>query len=94
MSGENAKVISKDLMRQHVFAFQEFELNVLFKKWQLSHQFSINSRDGCIKLNALFPIDAIVQKHNNSWHIPYVTTANLSRMRHTCTHDWVCFKMH
>lgn len=81
-------------MRQHVFALQDVELNVLFKKWQLSHQFFIDVKKGFIQLNSLLPIDAIVQKQNNSWHIPYVANDKISRMRHTCTNDWMCFKMH
>lgn len=81
-------------MRQHVFAFQDIELNALFKKWQVLHQYFIDAREGCVQLNALFPVDAIVQKHNNSWHIPYVVTDKVSRMRHTRTNDWMCFKMH
>ncbi|XP_043590554.1 mitochondrial ribonuclease P catalytic subunit isoform X2 [Bombus pyrosoma] len=93
-SKKNARIISKDLMRQHVFALQDIELNALFKKWQLSHQFFIDAKKGYMQLNAMYPIDAIVQKHNNSWHIPYVATDKISRMRHTCSNDWMCFKMH
>lgn len=81
-------------MRQHVFALQDIKLNVLFKKWQLSHQFFIDVKEGCVQLNSLFPVDSMVQKHNNSWHIPYVANSSISRMRHTCTSDWMCFKMH
>ncbi|XP_071859152.1 mitochondrial ribonuclease P catalytic subunit [Bombus fervidus] len=93
-SGENARIISKDLLRQHVFALQDIELNALFKKWQLSHQFSIDVRKGYVQLNALCPIDAIVQKQNNTWHIPYVANDQVCRKRHTCEHHWLCFEMH
>ncbi|XP_050475201.1 mitochondrial ribonuclease P catalytic subunit isoform X1 [Bombus huntii] len=93
-SRKNGRIISKDLMRQHIFALQDIELNALFKKWQLSHQFFIDVKKGFMQLNSLFPIDAIVQKQNNSWHIPYVANDKISRMRHTCTNDWLCFKMH
>lgn len=93
-SGENAKVVSKDLLRQHIFALQDTELNALFKKWQLSHQFCFDIRKGCMQLNARNTIDAIVQKQNDNWHIPYVVTDQVSRMRHTSTTHWLCFKMH
>lgn len=93
-SRKNARIISEDLMRQHAFALQDIELDVLFKKWQFSHQFFIDIQKGYMQLNAKFPIDAIVQKHNNSWHIPYVPNDIASRMRHKCTSNWMCFKMH
>ncbi|XP_060814792.1 mitochondrial ribonuclease P catalytic subunit [Bombus pascuorum] len=91
-SGENARIISRDLLRQHVFALHDIELNVLFKKWQLSHQFFVDQWKGYIQLNALKPIDAIVQKQNNTWHIPYVTNEE-SRKRHTCNYSWLCFEI-
>ncbi|CAD1480357.1 unnamed protein product [Heterotrigona itama] len=93
-SGENAKIITKDFLRQHIFALkqQDIKLNGLFKKWQLSHQLVFN-KQGYSQLNEHTIFDAIVQKQKNYWHVPYFKRNTASQMRHTSVNDWMCFKM-
>ncbi|KAK9309078.1 hypothetical protein QLX08_001056 [Tetragonisca angustula] len=91
-SGENAKVITKDFMRQHMFALEDTKLSGLFKKWQLSHQLVLD-KQGYSQLSERKIFDAIVQKQNNYWHVPYLKRDIASQMRHTSINDWMCFKM-
>ncbi|XP_043521457.1 mitochondrial ribonuclease P catalytic subunit isoform X1 [Frieseomelitta varia] len=91
-SGENAKIITKDLMRQHIFALRDTKLSGLFKKWQLSHQLVLD-KQGYSQLSEREIFDAIVQKQNNYWHVPYLKRNIASQMRHTSIDDWMCFKM-
>lgn len=79
-------------MRQHIFALKDSKLNGLFKKWQLSHQLVLD-KQGYSQLSERKTFDAIVQKQNNYWHVPYIKRNIASRMRHTSIHDWMCFKM-
>ncbi|KOC60245.1 Mitochondrial ribonuclease P protein 3 [Habropoda laboriosa] len=91
-SGPNAKVISNDLMRQHEFIINDVELQTLFKKWQIAQQYSVQSSYNLQQLTKIStPIDAIVQKQSNCWHIPYNIDDCQPRQRHISNDDWACF---
>lgn len=92
-TGRNAIIISKDLMRQHKFAIQNTELNILFNKWQFLHQYYFNKYKGLIKLNSEVPIDAFVQKHDDHWHIPFNINVGAHKQRHIWPNYWICLKM-
>lgn len=92
-SGKKAIVISKDLMRKQKFGIQNKELNILFNKWQFAYQYYFDKEKGLVKLNSQTQIDAVVQKKNDYWHIPYVLHKTICRERHTCFNDWICLKI-
>lgn len=92
-TGRNAIIISKDLMRQHKFAIQNTELNILFNKWQFLHQYYFDKYKGLIKLNSEVPIDAFVQKHDDHWHIPFNINVGAHKQRHIWPNYWICLKM-
>lgn len=80
-------------MRQHKFALEDTELSILFNKWQFSHQYIFDKYRGLIKLNSQVQIDAVAQKQDNYWHVPYITKIG-NRQRHICSNHWICLQMH
>nr|XP_012140108.1 PREDICTED: mitochondrial ribonuclease P protein 3 isoform X2 [Megachile rotundata] len=92
LSGNGTNIISQDLMRQHKFTFSSIELEVLFKRWQMVHQYTVRKNTNILeKLHTHTYIDSYVVKKNNCWHIPCVKTSQALKPQACDT--WVCFKM-
>lgn len=95
-SGNGVSIISEDLMRQYKFTFSNVELEVLFKRWQMVHQYTIHKKSrNLMKLHLVTPIDSYVLKKNNCWHIPYHSKFTIHPTKtHSCnTDNWACFNM-
>lgn len=93
-SGRNARIVSNDFMRQHKFAINDIELNILFKRWQLSQQYTFLKEEQDVdKLTQNLSIDAIAHKQSNRWHIPYAPDSTQSRKKQKFGENWICFNM-
>ncbi|XP_026672036.1 mitochondrial ribonuclease P catalytic subunit isoform X2 [Ceratina calcarata] len=93
-SGKDTVVISKDLMRQHKFAMKDPELDALFKKWQASHQYTTVTLKGSgTQLDDQIQVNAMVQKKNDCWHVPYVDYDMSVNKTRIGNNEWFCFKM-
>ncbi|KAL2719251.1 mitochondrial ribonuclease P catalytic subunit [Vespula squamosa] len=86
-SGNNAKFMSLDLLRQHYNKLKDVNMQKEFMRWQLTHRYSWN----CVnRMNILVnPIsyNPYAQVKNGHWHIPY-TEAN--KLLYKPTDTWVC----
>ena len=92
LSGKT-NVISKDLMHQHKFTFHNIELTILFKRWQLRHQYFLDVKSkNLMQLRLIHPMSEFALKINNCWHIPY-SNYSPHYLTKYCTVDWACFKM-
>lgn len=94
-SGMNAMFISLDLMRQHKYSLQDDILRQRFTKWQYSHQYFIKKSITGIRIQEPFAYMPTVQKNNNCWHMPYVTSdnENINTQSYFEFPDkWYCFK--
>ncbi|XP_034184193.2 mitochondrial ribonuclease P catalytic subunit isoform X1 [Osmia lignaria lignaria] len=92
LSGKT-NVISKDLMHQHKFTFHNIELTILFRRWQLRHQYFFDTKSkNLTQLRLIHPMSEFALKINNCWHIPYNNFSPHYLTKHY-TVDWACFKM-
>lgn len=79
-----------DLMRQHKFQLPR-NMQGLFKSWQLSHQYMIDTATVNVKSPVKFEI--IAQNYENSWHIPYYSgTSTVAKDSYEATTNWICLK--
>ncbi|XP_028034689.1 mitochondrial ribonuclease P catalytic subunit [Bombyx mandarina] len=72
-SGSHTDIVSKDLLRGHIFKLQDEYLRILFKRWQWQHQwmlFKTNNKHG-LRIQPPLVFTPCPQKNNNSWHLPY-----------------------
>ncbi|XP_076238117.1 mitochondrial ribonuclease P catalytic subunit isoform X2 [Calliopsis andreniformis] len=93
-SGLNCKVVSQDFLRQHRFKLQDNTVRVLFKRWQLTHQYmSVEDILKPINLNLVHGESYGVQKQNEYWHIPFHKLTHAQRVNHIEPNQWACFKM-
>lgn len=89
-SGPRAKFISNDLLRNHSFRLKDPELARLFKRWRLSHQYSIGMNHlGKVIMEPFTEILPMPQKNleNGYWHIPYNIDA---RSPYDIPKHWIC----
>ncbi|XP_033207094.1 mitochondrial ribonuclease P catalytic subunit isoform X2 [Belonocnema kinseyi] len=82
--------VSMDLMRQHKFQLPR-NMQGLFKRWQLSHQYMIDTATLNVKSPVKFEI--ITQNCGNSWHIPYYSgMSTIAKDSYEATTNWICLK--
>lgn len=81
-------------MHQHKFTFHDIELTVLFKRWQLGHQYFFNEKSkSLVQLRLIHPMSEFPLKKNNVWHIPYSNVITPHYLTKHCMVNWACFKM-
>ncbi|XP_052750344.1 mitochondrial ribonuclease P catalytic subunit [Galleria mellonella] len=73
-SGPHTDIVSKDLLRGHMFLMQDEKLKLIFRKWQWQHQWMVFiNKQGRIILQEPLRFNPYAQKNNGSWHLPYET---------------------
>ncbi|XP_075977220.1 mitochondrial ribonuclease P catalytic subunit [Anticarsia gemmatalis] len=79
MSGPKTDIVSKDLLRGHLFNLKDQNLKLLFRRWQWQHQWMV-FHEGHKGANIQPPLKftPCAQKTNNTWHIPYQSDATTS----------------
>lgn len=91
-SGEKAMFVSLDLMRQHKCLLEDKHLQLIFKKWQCSHQYFVKAnRNLGIKIIPPFTFIPHTQKNFDSWHIPYISDDSTNPETYEFPDMWYCF---
>ncbi|KAI4475459.1 hypothetical protein M0802_015148 [Mischocyttarus mexicanus] len=88
-SGNNAKFVSDDQMRQYYHEFKKLNLHKSFIRWQFSHQYTFLREDTSDRIALLEPVlhNPFAQVQNGHWHIPYKDS---QKALHKPSQTWVC----
>ncbi|XP_018323887.1 mitochondrial ribonuclease P catalytic subunit [Agrilus planipennis] len=92
-------LVSKDLMRSHLFRLNTFNQKGLFKRWLMQNQWKLQyvSKDGKVSFMHPLPYFRTIQKNLNVWHIPYESNKTKEFKRNnpnyaSYTTEWACIK--
>ncbi|XP_049763232.1 mitochondrial ribonuclease P catalytic subunit [Schistocerca cancellata] len=94
-SGLGTKIVSRDLMRTHMFLLKDKELRSIFRRWQYSHQcfFEIKN-NGRVVIKDPLPFHPFAQHHHDgSWHLPYEVPGSSPNKRYNhleVPEHWLC----
>ncbi|KAK5643538.1 hypothetical protein RI129_007383 [Pyrocoelia pectoralis] len=71
--GVNTIIVSKDLMRSHLFKISDIRLKILFNRWLLQNQYHLSHINNQGKVFFKYPpsYSRTAQKFKDIWHIPY-----------------------
>lgn len=95
-SGLGTKIVSRDLMRTHVFLLKDKELRSIFRRWQYSHQcfYETKNNGRIILVKDPLPFYPFAQQHHDgSWHLPYEvqSTMPVDKFSHLeVPEHWIC----
>ncbi|KAK4886328.1 hypothetical protein RN001_002599 [Aquatica leii] len=86
-SGKNTIIVSRDLMRNHVFKLNDIKLKILFSRWLLQCQYQLLhiNDSGKVFFKYPLPYSRTAQKIGNIWHLPCDDSSNNSDL-----HKWLC----
>ncbi|XP_076221981.1 mitochondrial ribonuclease P catalytic subunit isoform X2 [Nomia melanderi] len=102
VSGNQAMIISNDYMREHKFALKNAKLNILFRRWQHSHQYIFNiDAAGQVRLQLLsgsyrdpeHRINSGVEKSGDFWHLPFQKHWHVTKISLQAPKQWACFRL-
>ncbi|XP_017783153.1 PREDICTED: mitochondrial ribonuclease P protein 3 isoform X2 [Nicrophorus vespilloides] len=88
-AGSNAIIVSRDLMRSHVYLLKENHHKRLFTRWltQSQHQLVKVLDNGDVIIKKPLPYVETTQKVDGYWHLPYYTVENQESV------NWMCLKL-
>jgi len=92
-SGQGTLVLSKDMMRDHIYCLHDPELASYFRRWQKGHQMEMLSvrLDGYVHYKPALKYNPIVQQcGDDHWHIPYEDGQPKEANESPIT--WLCMK--
>ncbi|KAF2902542.1 hypothetical protein ILUMI_03642 [Ignelater luminosus] len=87
-SGLNTIIVTKDLMRSHLFKLKDPKLKVLFNQWLMQSQYQLKYVDNRGRVFFKYPLPYIrtPQKHKDCWHLPLIEDYESSQDK------WLCLK--
>ncbi|XP_065346171.1 mitochondrial ribonuclease P catalytic subunit [Cloeon dipterum] len=93
--GLSTYFVSRDFMRGHKHRLQDFEMQQLFRRWQLARQYSAFA-SAAKRKSLVFPPSSYLpfaQKTGDSWHVPYSEDKpeGVAPLFHT-PKNWLCIK--
>nr|CAG4642767.1 EOG090X0CGF [Evadne anonyx] len=91
-SGNKTKFLSEDIMRDHLYRLGDYDLKMLFRRWQRSSQLQIKrvNSDGSIDIREPLKHSTISQFSDGRWHIPY--DDGQLRYSYQLPNTWLCLK--
>ena len=88
--GRKTCFVSRDLMREHKALLTD-DMQKLFKRWQLSHQYTISETTKIIKSPNQFEVTP--HEDENGWHVPYTPGYNdLPKDSYDAAANWICLR--
>lgn len=97
-SGENAKIVSNDYMRQHKHAIGR-KFNDIFKKWQQEHWygFIIGENNKPIELVKPMQYKMFPHKTEQFWHLPFKSYEEANSKskfnQYALPKNWACIQI-
>ncbi|XP_073945796.1 mitochondrial ribonuclease P catalytic subunit isoform X2 [Choristoneura fumiferana] len=95
LSGPHTDIVSKDLLRGHMFLLQDEELRHIFKRWQWQHQWMVFANKGRPQILPPLKFTPFAQKLNDGWHLPYEKEAQSTGQVNIGVPDltnWLCLR--
>ncbi|XP_001603527.1 mitochondrial ribonuclease P catalytic subunit [Nasonia vitripennis] len=93
LSGPQTYFVSRDLMRQHKAKLDDVNLQIMFRRWQLSRQYKFTKehKSHFVKLIPPLAFEISAQKNKANWHMPYTTSHDLLLpQEYTIPPNWIC----
>ncbi|XP_044748737.1 mitochondrial ribonuclease P catalytic subunit isoform X2 [Coccinella septempunctata] len=92
--GKDAILVSRDLMRSHLFALKDPKNKIRFTRWLEQRQFQVTHvrNDGKVLFKNPRPYTRIVQHDNNNWHIPFIVAPEENEEPDKIPEKWLCMQ--
>ncbi|XP_063364845.1 mitochondrial ribonuclease P catalytic subunit isoform X1 [Cydia amplana] len=71
LSGPHTDIVSKDLLRGHMFNLKHEDLRHIFRRWQWQHQWMVFASRGRPQIMAPVKFTPFAQRADAGWHLPY-----------------------
>ncbi|KAK9872163.1 hypothetical protein WA026_016217 [Henosepilachna vigintioctopunctata] len=93
--GKNTMIVTRDLMRSHLFLLKEPSDKIMFSRWLSQRQYQIKYVTGFGKVifNIPMPYMRTIQKNGDYLHIPYQTKEEKNNESNETSNSWLCIHL-
>jgi len=90
-SGINARLVSKDFLRNHLYRLDDARLARLFRRWRFVHQLTIQTKGEDFRVVPFSHVAPVAQRNEVTgiWHIPFGSEEEL-KSPHSVPQKWLC----
>ncbi|GJQ77399.1 hypothetical protein Trydic_g20801 [Trypoxylus dichotomus] len=87
-SGPNTIIVSRDLMRSHLYVLKDKYYKLLFHRWLTQSRYHLlHANEGKVSFKVPLPYMITPQRDENYWHVPYVMELN---SENEPVYKWLC----
>ncbi|XP_022913481.1 mitochondrial ribonuclease P catalytic subunit [Onthophagus taurus] len=91
-SGNDTKIVTRDLMRSHLFLLKDKRLKKLFKRWLIQNRLHlITAKPGTVIFKQPLKYMITPQKNENTWHVPYIE--EIKENPKSIKYEWLCIDL-
>uniref|UniRef100_UPI00358EBB82 mitochondrial ribonuclease P catalytic subunit isoform X2 n=1 Tax=Myxine glutinosa TaxID=7769 RepID=UPI00358EBB82 len=91
-SGQGCRFITNDLMRDHKAGLCDQHTQLIFFKWQRSHQLMLDyAPHRAIRFKPVQKHDVVIQASEDLWHIPH-DADTVQRSTYEVPYHWLCLR--
>ncbi|KAL3265397.1 hypothetical protein HHI36_009603 [Cryptolaemus montrouzieri] len=92
--GKDTIIVTKDLMRSHLFLLKDPVDKIMFSRWlsQRQYQLKFITNDGKVHFKVPLPYTETMQKKLDNWHIPYLSNVDPNHEGNESSTKWLCMQ--